>query len=164
MTRRNSRHEPPEVSALFNPALISLLLWRAASAHTREAQHGLPYVYGPIVVTISLYPEVRRTLSRNVTTKLATWIVRIDALQPLLRSRIVDMVPLVNEGTLFGLSHNVLRLVGSEIQTGSRGPAATIRGGSSDMEDAQRSAAYLGRWFARAGSPATVCALLGITP
>ena len=164
MTRRNSRYEPPEISTLLNPALIALLLSRAAAAHVRETGRGLPYVYSPIVVTISLYPEARQTLSMNVTTKFTSWVVRSVALQPLLQSRIIDMEPLVNEGFLFGLSHNVLRLEGGNVHPGSKGPTAAITSSSSDMQEAQRAAAYLGRWLARAGSPSTVCAMLGITP
>jgi Family of unknown function (DUF6521) len=164
MTRRNIRHEPPEISTLLNPGLVALLLSRASSAHTREVQRGLPYVYGPIIVTISLYPEARRTLSMNITTQFATWLVRSTAIQPLLQARIIDMVPLVNEGFLFGLSYRVLRLVGGSIQPGSNGPTATITSDSTDVQQAQRAASYLGRWLARAGNPATVCALLGVVP
>jgi len=164
MTRRNSRHEPPEVATLLNPALIALLLSRATRAHEVEEAAGLPYIYAPIVATIALYPEARATLSMRVTTKFVNWVTSNPELQLALQPKIAGMVSIVNEGLLFAVTNNVLRISGARLTTGANGPFKTIRSGSSDVEAAQRAAAYLGRWLAHAGAPSTVCAMLGVTP
>jgi Family of unknown function (DUF6521) len=164
MTRQNMRSWSPEVAALLNPAFIALLLVRAVKGYYREADEGMPYVYVPIIATISLYPAARETLSMNVATQFTTWIDRASRIQGFLQGRIVDMVPIVNEGLLFALVHGVLRVEGGVLIPGDVGPANAIRGDTADMEQAQRVAAYLGRWLVRAGNPSTVCAMLGVTP
>jgi hypothetical protein len=164
MTRQSTRMKSPEVAALFNPAFIALLLVRSARTYHREAEESLPLIYAPIITTISLYPEARSTLSMNVTTKFAAWIDRSAHMQPSLSAKIVDMVPIVNEAILFALLHNVLLLREGGLAPGGTKLANTIRGDTEDAEFAQRVAAYLGRWLPRAGSPATVCAMLGVAP
>jgi Family of unknown function (DUF6521) len=164
MTRQSIRTKSPEVAALFNPALIALLLLRAARTYQLETNEGLPLIYAPIITTISLYPEARSTLSMNVTTKFATWIDRSAYLQSAIKERIVDMVPTVNEGIMFALLYNVLQLREGRLAPGSAGVANTIRADTEDVATAQRVSAYLGRWLPKAGSPATVCAMLGVTP
>ena len=164
MTRQNIGSRSPEVAALLNPAFIALLLVRAVRNYFREADAGMPYVYAPIVATISLYPAARETLSMNVSTQFAVWIDRASQIQIVLEEKIVDMVPIVNEGLLFALAHGVLRVEDGVLIPGDVGPANAIRGDTADMEQTQRAAAYLGRWLVRAGSPSTVCAMLGVTP
>lgn len=164
MTRQNIGSRSPEVAALLNPAFITLLLVRAVRSYFREADAGMPYVYAPIVTTISLYPAARETLSMNVSTQFAVWIDRTSQIQVFLQEKIVDMVPIVNEGLLFALAHRVLRVEEGALIPGDAGPANAIRGDTADMEQAQRAAAYLGRWLVRAGNPSTVCAMLGVTP
>jgi hypothetical protein len=154
----------PEVAALLNPAFIALLLMRAVRSYFREADSGMPFVYAPIIATISLYPAARETLSMNVTTQFTAWIDRASQIQIFLQEKIVDMVPIVNEGLLFALVHGVLRVEGGMLVPGDVGPANAIRGDTADMEQTQRAAAYLGRWLVRAGNPSTVCAMLGVTP
>lgn len=164
MTRQNIGSRSPEVAALLNPAFIALLLVRAVRGYFREADAGMPYVYAPIVATISLYPAARETLSMNVSTQFAVWIDRASQIQIFLQEKIVDMVPIVNEGLLFALAHGVLGVEDGVLIPGDVGPANAIRGDTTDMEQTQRAAAYLGRWLVRAGSPSTVCAMLGVTP
>ena len=164
MTRRNMRHEPPEVAALLNPALIALLIVRAARGHLQEAKSALPLVYAPIIVAISLDPAARSALSMNVATQFAVWIQRNTDIQVTLYDKITGVVPLVNEGLLFALAHGALRFEGSGLVPGNLGPTKAIQSDSFDMDTAQRSAAYIGRWFGRTGNPSIVCALLGITP
>lgn len=164
MTRQSIRTKSPEVAALFNPALVALLLVRAARSYQNESSESLPLVYAPIITTISLYPEARSTLSMNVSTKFATWIDRSSYLQSLLREKIVDMVPTVNEGILFALLYNVLRLREGGLAPGDIRLANAVRADTEDVATAQRVATYLGRWLPRAGSPATVCAMLGVAP
>ncbi|MGX7681531.1 three component ABC system middle component [Jatrophihabitans sp. DSM 45814] len=164
MTRRNSRHEPPEVATLLNPALIALLLSRATNGYQGVDAAGMPYIYAPIVATIALYPDARATLSMNVTTKFTSWAMANDDMQLSLQSKIAGMVPIVNEGLLFALRHDVLKLSAARFTSGSHGPTKVVRSESSDVTAAQRAAVYLGRWLAHAGQPSTVCAILGVTP
>lgn len=124
----------------------------------------MPYLYAPIVTAIVLYPEARTTLSMRVTTPFTNWITANPDLQLTLPPRISGMLPIVNEGLLFALSHNVIAITGALLSTGSVGPTKAIKSDSTDLTDAQRAAVYLGRWLTRAGPPSTVCGMLGITP
>jgi Family of unknown function (DUF6521) len=164
VTRHSMRSEPPEVAALLNPALIALLIIRAADGHDREAGAGLPFIYAPIIATLALYPDVRDTLTMNITTQFVAWIDRSSSIQIHLREKIADMVPIVNEGLIFGLASKVLRIDSGAIVRGDHGPTLGIRAETADMEEAQRAAYYLGRWLVRAGNPAGVCAMLGVAP
>jgi hypothetical protein len=164
VTRRNSRYEPSEVATLLNPALIALLLSRAATGYHAQDPSGMPYIYAPIVATIALYPDARVTLSMNVTTKFTRWAMSNSDLQLSLQPKIAGMVPIVNEGLLFALKHDVLQLSAARLTPGSIGPTKAIKSESSDVAAAERAAAYLGRWLPSAGQPSIVCASLGVTP
>jgi hypothetical protein len=144
--------------------LIALLLSRATRGYQGEDAAGMPYIYAPIVATVALYPEARVTLSMNVTTKFTSWAMSNGDLQLSLQPKIAGMVPIVNEGLLFALRHDVLEISAARLTSGSRGPTKVIKSESSDVAAAQRAAAYLGRWLASAGQPSTVCAMLGVTP
>jgi len=85
---------------LLNPALIALLLSRAATGYQGEEPAGMPYIYAPIVATIALYPNARDTLSMNVTTKFVSWATTNSDLRLSLQPKIAGMVPIVNEGLL----------------------------------------------------------------
>ena len=46
----------------------------------------------------------------TATTQFAAWVDRSAQLQISLQAKIVEMVPIVNEGLLFALAHNILEL------------------------------------------------------
>jgi hypothetical protein len=161
---RPTRQQPPEVASLLNPAVLALVLSRAAVAHYEVTGRGMHFVLYPIVVTMSLHPPSRAALTMNSATQFTSWIQRNPGLQIGLPELIVDMMPLAREGLLFGLAHDVLRLEQGTIAPGHVGPTKAVRGETSDVQDIQKAAAYLGRWFARSARPSVVCALLGVVP
>lgn len=164
MTRRNSRHEPPEVASLLNPAFVALLLARACRGHQADSQTGMPYVYSTIIFTMASYSTVRESLPRSVSTKFVNWVTENPPVRASLPMKIAGLVPIVNEGLLFALQNRIVEISNARLFVGPVGPTQTIQGDSTDMIAAQRAATYLGRWLTRAGTPATVCALIGVTP
>ncbi|WP_420898270.1 three component ABC system middle component [Cryobacterium sinapicolor] len=167
--RRPSSFESREVAALFNPAVIALVLIRSVSAghdaHTNtKTVAGLPLVYAPMVAALALYPDLRATLSMTISTQFGTWLERSAAARIFMPERVRSLVPLVNEGLLFALANDVLVLQDGILVPGSAGPKKATSGKSADIVAAQKGAAYLGRWLPNCGTPAAVCARLGITP
>lgn len=164
MTRRNSRHEPKEVAYLLNPAFVSLVLAKAVTSYEKEKPAGMPFIYAPVVSTISLYPMARSSLTMNTRTKFAVWIDRNPQIQIALAPRMAGMMAIVNEAILFGLHYKILEFNEGNLRIGSEKADRKIESASADIKEIEKSASYLGRWLAGMNSPATVCAMLGVTP
>ncbi len=163
MSRRNSTHEPPEVAALMNPAIIALVLSRCVTAYEAEGNKPFPFVLSPIVSAISLYPEARTSLTMTVSTHFGSWIERNPSLQTSLQSRILASVPFVQEAILFALSYDVLRIDSGGLRPGTSRPTKSLQGNTPEIIEMQKVARYLGRWFWRTDSPGFICAMLGVT-
>jgi len=69
----------------------------------------------------------------------------------------------MREALIFVLAHEICSL-----ETGSLTSATTLSPQTavvtSDVVGCQRAARFLGRWFSRSGSPATVLGMLGVQP
>jgi hypothetical protein len=162
--RKPQAQRPLEDAALYNPAFLALLLRRCVDGYFQEHKEGLSLLLGHLGVSMALTADVRAALTMRINTKLGTWIAdntRARAKIPQISSA---FVPYINEAVLFALQQRVVALDNGTLIAGTYGPATTIKGGSREVVDCQRAAAYLGRWFAVSGSHSTVAALLGVRP
>jgi hypothetical protein len=90
---------------------------------------------------------------------------------PLIRAQLAErartLVPYSREALLFGGTLGFLTVSEDRVsaeQGWKRKISAELRRSSDEVRSCAKRADFLGRWFARAGSPATVMALMGVRP
>jgi hypothetical protein len=158
---------PPEERALLNPGFCSVVLWHAASGYATVANAPLPFDVAFLMLPIVLHRETRESLPHAVSTSLAVWLDD----NPLTRARIAErattLVAFTKEALMFGGLHGLLNLAGSAVAANGarkRLVAATLRDSSDEVRACAKQADFTGRWFAKAGSPSTVMAIVGVRP
>lgn len=159
---------PREVANLFNPSFCSLLLWGAANEYQLAKEPaGFPLIISFLVPPLTLHRPTRESLPNGITTSLPIWISEHADLLPGLADRTRDLVPFTREALLFGSLQNLFRIE----RHGEILPVPKIRSfnryseeTTEEVRECLRKARFLGRWFARSGSPSTILALLGLQP
>lgn len=154
-----------EERTLLNPAFVAVLLWHGADGYRSESGQGLPFPLAFLLVPVALHPGTRQRLPRSVSTSLAGWLEDNQYLRATFPGRARALTTAVREG------------VGVALETGlmSAGDDAVIQAvgrlvrrsdllQTPDSQDALKRARFTGRWFARAGSTATIFALWGVRP
>lgn len=155
----------PEERGLLTPSFCALLLWHAARGHLSNSGASLTFKMSFLILPVVLHRETRESLPKAITTSLAVWLDR----NPLASSRIADrarlLVPFTKEALSFGGLHGLLIISGSTIAASldwRRKVSATLKTSSDEVRTCAKRAEFLGRWFAKSGSPETVMALIGV--
>lgn len=154
---------PPELAYLLNPAFCAVLLRAGARAHVAEMRRGLPLALAYVLLPVVLHKSTRDTLPATTRTRMLTWLATSPATRLGVADRIRSVAPYARETLLFAVRHDALTVDGDArlLPTRRRLRAyAPVEG--SDAAACLRGADLLGRWFARAGDPATVLAAWGI--
>jgi len=157
----------PEERALLNPSFFSLLFWHAATGHAAEGGVGLPFVTSFLVLPVVLHRETRESLPKMVTTSLPVWLDDNPVVRARLAERARTLVPYTREALMFGGMRGFLKVNADSVsaeQGWKRKISAELRRSSDEVRSCAKRADFLGRWFAKAGSPATVMALMGVRP
>lgn len=157
----------PEERALLNPSFFSLLFWHAATGHMVEGGAGLPFGTAFLVLPIVLHRETRESLPKTVTTSLPVWLENNQLVRARLAERARTLVPYTKESLIFGGIRGMLKVSADVVSTEQgwkRKISAELRRSSDEVRSCAKRADFLGRWFARTGSPATVMALMGVRP
>lgn len=157
----------PEERALLNPSFFSLLFWQAATGHMDEGGVGLPFGTAFLVLPIVLHRETREALPKTVTTSLPVWLDDNGLVRAQLAARARTLVPYTREALLFGGVRGFLAVSTATVsaeQGWKRKISSELKRSSDEVRSCAKRADFLGRWFARAGSPATVMALMGVRP
>ncbi|MEU9979306.1 three component ABC system middle component [Streptomyces sp. NPDC051014] len=153
----------PISAVMLNPALIAAVLAAAAQGHEKETGQGMPWVLSFVAAPMVLHRATREALPASTRTHLAAWTGRNPVLRAGFPARAQTLAKPVKEGTRFGLAHDALVLEeGGRLRSVYRRP----RGFNTpdELDQLLRKASLLGRWLAKADSPATVFALLGVAP
>lgn len=114
-----------------------------------------------------LHRATRETLPRTSRTSLAVWLEENPLARGRVASRAALLVPFTKEALMFGAIHGLIRL-----DKGSVRPVATwkhavnrsLAESSEEVKNCAKRATFIGKWFAHAGSVATVLALIGVRP
>lgn len=157
----------PEERALLNPAFSSLLIWHAATGHAAEGGIALPFVSSFLVLPIVLHRDTRESLPKVVTTSLPVWIDDNPILRERLAERARTLVPYTKEALIFGGVHGFFLVQGSAVSAEQKWKSKVsteLKISSDEIRSCAKKADFLGRWFSRTGSPATVMALMGVRP
>jgi Family of unknown function (DUF6521) len=161
-TKRSS-----EERGLLSPSFCALLLWHAARGHSGDAGVALPFETTFLVLPMVLHRETRESMPTAVTTSLAVWLEE----HSLARSRIADrsrtLVPFTKEGLSFGGLHGFLLVdngsVGANLDWKKK-VTTSLRTCTDEVRVCAKRAEFVGKWFAKTGSAATVMALIGVRP
>ena len=75
-----------------------------------------------------------------------------------------SLTTVVREGLIFGLSKRALTIVGDQINAAGlpRGSATAIRRQTQEFQEVLDKAAFVGRWYANAGTTETIMTLWGV--
>ena len=157
----------PEERGLLNPGFCALLLYKAAQGHAADSDAGLSFETSFLVLAIVLDRATRELLPRAFTTSLAVWLEE----NALARSRIADrsrtLTPFTKEALTFAGLHGLLLLKAGIIRPNldwKKKVTATINASSDEVRTCAKRAEFVGRWFSKTGSAATVMALIGVRP
>ncbi|WP_405785698.1 three component ABC system middle component [Streptomyces sp. NBC_01367] len=161
MTAWVDRH--PISAVMLNPALITAVLATAAQGYDKETKQGMPWTLAFIVAPMVLHQPTRLALPTSIRTHLATWAGQHPVVRAGFPARAKALVEPVKEGTRFGLAHQALAI---DPEGRLRATFRRPRGVKPPIELDQilRKAALAGRWLAKADSPTTVFAVLGVAP
>lgn len=157
-----------EEANLFNPAFSATLLATAADEFAKKSQRPLPFTLIFLVLPIVLHQRTRSALPATTITALLPWIQ--DHREQLVdfSLRVQRLRAITQEAIVFGIQHSALALTQSgEIAVGAKRRTATEKRTDLFTDEARECvdrAGFIGRWFAAAGTTATIYAAWGITP
>jgi hypothetical protein len=156
---------PHEERTLLNPAYLALVLFDAASAYQNVGGLPMPSPLAFLVPPLALHPATRAALPKAVSTSLPAWVQRNEGVRVAFPERARALAPITWEALAVAMQTGILDFEGGNLTAGSirrRHPRRYEE--SETMEHTRSAAAFLGRWFARAGSVPTVYAQLGVKP
>ena len=159
---------PTEEAYLFNPAFCGALSYefvksfRAASTNSGME---LPLIF--CALPISLHMETRRKLPSSTVTSLYTWLQRQPESLVGFAQRARDLAPYVKQGLSFGVANNTLAFDENGLITlGERKATFTpkvLESATAEVREIVHTTRMIGRWFAGAGTTATILASWGVT-
>lgn len=165
MTALGWHERPVVVQNLFNPAFCGLLLWQAVSGYNDT---GMDYPMLSLVLPMILHRGLRQALPTTTRTTLPAWIQSYPEYALLLPSLVREVRQFTAEGLLWASSAEALVVSESSGRVRALRPAPTADRVHDDqimeISHCVRRALFIGKWFAKAGTSATLFGLLGLRP
>lgn len=165
----NWSQRTPEEQRLLNPSFCSILIWHAAIGHVAEsaASASLAFEEAFLVLPIVLHEETRSALPKMIATSLAVWVSDHPLEKALLADTAKRLVPFTKEALLFGGRHGIFNLTTSTIAPDKLWESTirnSVKKSTPEVINCAKRAEFVGRWFAKSGSPTTVLSILGVRP
>jgi Family of unknown function (DUF6521) len=157
-----------EEANLFNPAFCAMLLAKTADEFVKKAHRPLPFALAFLILPIVLHQSTRAALPISTVTSLLPWIQ--DHGQQLVdfSVRVKRLVPITREAIVFGIACQTLGLnsVGEVLVGNNRRTPTEKRTElfTSEARECVERSGFVGRWFAAAGTTATIYAAWGVAP
>lgn len=155
---------PQDSAALFNPALLALLLRRGAEGSIVAGHRGLPWEYAYIILPYCLDAELRKSLPTHVTTQLVTWSKRRPTAISTFPPKAKAISGLVRGAIEFGLTNGILALESPFLAPGPHPVKKSTASSSDEVSSMQRKAIFLGRWLPQSEINAATMNFFGIMP
>jgi hypothetical protein len=155
---------PRDSAALFNPAFLTVLIGRGVQGAVQQEREGLPWEVAYLVVPMCLDAQTRESLPMRINSPVVSWVAKNPEVRSLLPGKLSAMSHLVSEGISFGLTGDVLELDQHILRTGSHRLPKTSTGSTPEVRDIQKTAYFLGRWFAAYPSTQGLYSLFGVRP
>jgi hypothetical protein len=150
-------------AAMLNPAVVAVAIAAAADRYEDFSGEPMPWELIYLVVPMALHRDTREALPARVSSHPANWVTEHAVLQAGLPARASGLAPYVREGFRFGLRTGAIAIVQSGRLSGTL-ERKLEREAAGDLPLIVTASAFLGRWFAHIGTPATVFALFGVAP
>jgi len=150
-------------AGMLNPAVVGVTIVAAAHMYEEESEEPMPWELAYLAVPKTLHKDTREALPTRVDSHAAKWISDTAAIQASFPQRVSSMAAYTREGLRYALRSGALEL----LEEGRlHGIPSWKLNKNRDQELALivGKAAFLGRWFAHTGTPATLYALFGVTP
>lgn len=159
---------PTEEAALFNPAFCGALSYEFLKSYTvasARADADLPLVF--CALPVCLHFETRQRLPSSTRTSVYTWLQREPSVLVGFSERARDIAPYLKQAISFGVSRATFSFADNgAIALGAKKATFTpgfLQDATLEVREIVMSARMLGRWFAGAGTTATILASWGIT-
>lgn len=156
-----------EEANLFNPAYCATLLAVATKDYAKKADRPLPFALSFLILPISMHEKTREELPHSTITALLPWLQEHKKVLVGFSQRVSALMPATQEAIMFGIRQGILALEGPALNTTSKYKAPTPARTEMFMKettDTVEAAAFLGRWFANAGTTSTIYAAWGVAP
>jgi hypothetical protein len=157
-----------EEANLFNPAFCSMLIGKTASDYQKKSSRALPFPLAFIVLPIVLHNDTRHALPHSTITSLLSWVQENREVLVDFALRMQRLRDITRETILFATQLDTLALSadGGLIVGDKHRTATDARTGlfTDEARQCVERAGFLGRWFAAAGTTATIYAAWGVTP
>lgn len=159
--------QPSDVRALFNPALVSLVVHSCADGFQSKTKVGLPFDLAFLATPLALSEKVRSELPQRTNTGMGKWLLlrpetRLTALRLCTR-----WAPVTRSGVLFGAASGLLTMERGTIRPAKVTPkhlAQVLEGAGDAVGKCIGAAGFAGKWFASQGSAKAVWTLFGGVP
>jgi len=157
-----------EEAYLFNPAYCATLLAKTTDEFFKKTGRPFSFALTFLVLPVVLHQGTRRALPASTVTSLLPWIQ--DNREQLVdfALRVKRLKVITREAVLFGAQHQTLALTeqGNLIVGSKRQSATEKRTGlfTAEARECVDRAGFIGRWFAAAGTTATIYAAWGVSP
>jgi len=158
-----------EEANLFNPAFCGMLLSSSVAQFVEKASRPMPFALSFLVLPIVLHERTRQALPRSTVTGLLPWIEEHRATLIDFAVRVERLVPISREALTFSLANGALAAErdsgGLVVGAGRRSPTERRTPlFTTDARDCLERSAFLGRWFAAAGTTPTIFGAWGVRP
>jgi len=156
---------PAEERALLNPAFCSCLLWQAATGYRSVTNAPLPFDVAFLVLPMVLHRRTRELLPKAVTTSLAVWLNENPLSQSYIADRAQTLAPFTKDAMMFGGIHRLFNLKNGAIEPNGgwkKSLVADLKDSTDEVRYCEKRAEFVGKWFAKVGSPGTVMAIMGV--
>ena len=127
----------------------------------------MPFPLAFVAAPAVLHKPTREGLPRTSRTSLASWLEAYPSFRVGFADRARALAPYVREAILFGVIHRLMAIsVDGEIIPSPRPRrlVSYLAEATEEVRDCIVKSAFVGKWFARAGSTTTIMALWGIKP
>ena len=149
-----------EEFALFNPAFLAAVLAESAAGYQNECDEDLPIPLGFVAGAMASIPQLRSALPRTVRTHHAVWLTDHVWVRPEFARLFPSLGPPLRTALLVAATGDVIEVRASRMHAPSR-PSRRGLDLTDETEAVLRAARFLGRWYGRSGSPATILSLMG---
>lgn len=157
-----------EEANLFNPAFCAVLLAKSVEEFCKKSRQPFPFALAFLVLPVVLHRSTRSALPGTTITSLAAWIQEHREQLVNFSGRVQSLRAITREAILFGTQHQTLLIQESgDLGVGARKQSATEKRTplfTAEARECLERAGFLGRWFASAGTLATIYSAWGIAP
>ena len=157
-----------EEANLFNPAFCATLLAKSGEEFMKKAARPLPFALSFLVLPVVLHRATREALPSTTVTSLLPWIQDHGDQLVGFGIRVQRLRSITREAIIFGLAYQTLSMNDEgDLLVGAKRLTVTERRTQFFTDEARACvdrSGFLGRWFAAAGTIATIYSAWGVTP